>query len=296
MKRGIWSAAAAYVMWGLFPLYWHALEGVPALELIMHRIIWSCLLLGLVLVVTKQGRTLARLASAPKVLGIYSVAAVLVSVNWFTYVWAVNEGFVVETSLGYFINPLISVLFGVVLLRERLRPGQWVAVGMAGSGVAYLTLVYGQLPWIALTLAVTFALYGLVKKLAPLNSVQGLALETGLLSLPAVAYVAFFAGAPGGALLNSSATTVALLVGAGVATTAPLLLFASASRRIPLVWIGLLQYIAPTIQFALGILVFHETMTAERLVGFSAVWLALAIFAVEGALSHRATLVPAQAE
>ena len=296
MKRGVWSAVAAYVMWGLFPLYWAALAHVPALELIMHRIIWSCLLLGVVLAVTRQGGSLLSSVAKPKVLGIYSVAAVLVSVNWFTYVWAVNAGFVVETSLGYFINPLISVVFGVVLLRERLRPAQWVAVGMAASGVIYLTVVYGSLPWIALTLAVTFALYGLVKKLAPLGAVQGLALETGLLFFPAVAYLALFAGAAGGEFVTSSATTIALLVGAGVATTLPLLLFSSASRRIPLVWIGLLQYIAPTIQFALGILVFREVMTAERLVGFSAVWLALAIFAVEGALARRATLVPAGVE
>lgn len=295
-NRGVSSAAIAYVIWGLFPLYWHALAHVPPLEVLMHRIVWSCVLLGGVLVVTRQGTSLLAAARNPRVLGIYTVAAVLVSINWFVYVWAVGQGFVVETSLGYFINPLISVLLGVVLLRERLRRAQWVAVGLAALGVAYLTVSYGQLPWIALSLAVSFALYGLVKKLSPLGSVQGLALETGLLALPAFAFLVFGPASPGGAFVEAQPVTMALLVGAGVATTVPLLLFGSAARKIPLVWIGLLQYIAPTIQFALGILVFHETMTADRLIGFSAVWVALAVFAVEGALAHRATLVPAEAE
>lgn len=289
-------AASAYVMWGLLPLYWHALDGIPAPELLSHRIIWSCLLLGVVLVAGRQMRPLITKVASPRILAIYAIAAVLMGVNWFTYVWAVNAGFVVETSLGYFINPLISVVFGVMFLRERLRAAQWVAVGLAATGVAYLTIIYGSLPWIALTLAVTFALYGLVKKLAPLNSLQGLGLETGLLFAPAAAYVLLFAGEPGGRIVGASAATIALLVGAGVMTTAPLLLFGVAARRIPLVWIGLLQYIAPTIQFMLGVFVFHETMTAEKLVGFSAVWLALAVFAVEGMISHRATLVPAHAE
>lgn len=295
-RRGVSYAAVAYVIWGLFPLYWHALAHVPPLEVLMHRIVWSCVLLGGVLVVTRQWGSLLSAARNPRVLGIYSLAAVLVSINWFVYVWAVGQGFVVETSLGYFINPLISVLLGVVLLRERLRRAQWVAVGLAALGVAYLTVSHGQLPWIALSLAISFALYGFVKKLSPLGSVQGLALETGLLGVPALAYLVVGPASPGGAFIGASPATAALLVGAGVATTVPLLLFGSAARRIPLVWIGLMQYIAPTIQFALGILVFHETMTAERLIGFSAVWVALVVFAVEGALARRATLVPAEAE
>lgn len=295
-RRGVANAAVAYVIWGLFPLYWHALAHVPPLEVLMHRIVWSAVLLGGVLVVTRQRTSLLAAARSPRVLGIYAVAAVLVSINWFIYVWAVGQGFVVETSLGYFINPLVSVLLGVVVLRERLRPAQWVAVGLAAFGVGYLTVTYGQLPWIALSLAVSFALYGLVKKLSPLGSVQGLALETGLLAVPAFAYLAMGPASPGGAFVGAEPRTMALLIGAGVATTVPLLLFGSAARSIPLVWIGLMQYIAPTIQFALGILVFHETMTAERLVGFSAVWVALAVFAIEGALAHRATLVPVEAE
>lgn len=293
MKRGVWHAIAAYVVWGLLPLYWKTLHEVPALQLIAHRVIWSCLLLVGVILISRQGRAFRVAARAPRVFVIYALAAALVSVNWFTYVWAVNAGFVVETSLGYFINPLISVVLGVLFLRERLRTFQWIAVGLATTGVLYLTLTYGSLPWIALTLAVTFALYGLVKKLAPLNSVQGLALETGLLILPAVVYLLAVERTSGGVFLHTSARTGALLVGTGVATTVPLLLFSSATRRIPLLWVGVLQYIAPTIQFLLGVLVFHEAMTAQRLVGFGAVWVALAIFGIEGMLTHRASAFPA---
>lgn len=293
MNRGLWYAIAAYGLWGLFPLYWKALHGVPALELIGHRILWSFVLLALVIFIQRQWKSFRDEAFKPRVLGIYTVAAVLVSVNWFVYVWAVNAGFVVETSLGYFINPLISVLFGVVLLREKLRRFQWVAVGLAAAGVAYLTITYGSLPWIALTLAVSFALYGLVKKLAPLGSVNGLALETAMLSIPALGYLLFLERADTGAFLHSDLRINLLLVGAGFATTIPLLLFASAARRIPLLWIGLLQYIAPTIQFILGVTIYHEVLTTQRLIGFSMVWAALAVFAIEGISAHRASAFPA---
>jgi chloramphenicol-sensitive protein RarD len=293
VNRGLWYAIGAYCAWGLFPLYWKALHGVPALELIGHRILWSFALLAIVILVQRGWKSFAADAFKPRVLGIYTVAAVLVSVNWFVYVWAVNAGFVVETSLGYFINPLISVLFGVVLLREKLRRFQWVAVGLAAAGVTYLTIAYGSLPWIALTLAISFALYGLVKKLAPLGSVNGLALETGMLSLPALAYLLFLDRAGTGAFLHSEPRINLLLVGAGFATTIPLLLFASAARRIPLLWIGLLQYIAPTIQFILGVTIYHEALTTQRLIGFSMVWAALIVFAVEGVLAHRASVFPA---
>lgn len=293
MKRGIGYAVAAYVIWGLLPLYWHALSDVPALLLIAHRVIWSCALLVVVIAITRQSAAFRTAVASWRVFGIYSIAAGLISVNWFTYIWAVNAGFVVETSLGYFINPLISVVFGVVLLRERLRPAQWAAVGIAASGVVYLTWVYGELPWIALTLAITFALYGLVKKLAPLNSVQGLALETGMLFAPALVYLLVASAAADATQSGATPLTWGLLVGTGLATTVPLLLFSSAARRIPLLWVGVLQYIAPTIQFLLGVLVFHEPMTVQRLAGFAAVWLALAVFAIEGVIAHRASLFPA---
>lgn len=297
MRRGIWYAVGAYTIWGLLPLYWKALHVVPALQLISHRIVWSCLLLAGVILLTRQVGTFRAAVRRPRVVPVYAVAAVLLTVNWTVYVWAVNAGFIVETSLGYFINPLISVLLGVAFLNERLRPGQWLAIGVAASGVAFLTWAYGSLPWIALALAGTFATYGLVKKLAPLGSVHGLALETGLVFVPAAVYL-LVAGVRegGGPLLIGGAHTALLLVGTGVATSVPLLLFASAARSIPLLWVGVLQYIAPTLQFLLGVLVYHEPMTAERLVGFAIVWIALAIFGVEGALAHRATLFPATTE
>ena len=290
VKRGVWYGVCAYAMWGLLPLYWHVLHDVPPAQVISNRIIWSCVLLGLALLVARQGRAFWRAIVAPRTLAVYALAAVLISINWFIYVWAVNEGFVVEASLGYFINPLISVLLGVAFLHERLRRTQWVAVGIAAGGVVYLTWTYGSLPWIALTLAVSFALYGLLKKLAPLNSVQGLALETGLLFLPALTYLLYVEQTTGGKFGHTSLATTLLLVGCGVVTTVPLVLFASASKRIPLLWLGLLQYIAPTLQFFLAINVFHEAMSAQRLIGFAAVWVALAIFSVEGLLAHRSSV------
>src|SRR5574340_320905 len=190
-RKGVLYAIGAYLMWGLFPLYWKQLEAIPALQLIGHRIGWSFILLSLVVLVTRQWPAFRSAALNPKILRIYLVAALLISVNWFTYVWAVNAGFVVETSLGYYIYPLFSVLLGVVILRERLRPIQWIPIALATSGVTYLTFTYGSLPWIALTLAFTFGLYGLVKKTAPLGSLYGLTFETGLLFLPALAYLAY---------------------------------------------------------------------------------------------------------
>ncbi len=296
MSRGVWYAVGAYIVWGLLPIYWKILEGVPALQLISHRIIWSFVLLALIVAIWREWRAFFANARAPRVLGVYALAAVLVGVNWLTYVWAVNAGHIVETSLGYFINPLISIVFGVALLRERLRAWQWVAVGLAGTGVVYLTFDYGRLPWIALTLAVTFALYGLVKKFAPLGSVHGLALETGILLVPALGVLAAAEARGGGAFLHSYASTNLLLVGAGVVTTVPLLLFASAARRIPLTLIGVLQYIAPTLQFCLGVFVYRETITAHTLFGFGLVWAALALFGVEGVLSRRQSPFPAVAE
>ncbi len=290
MKRGVWYGISAYVMWGLLPLYWHLLHDVPAAQVISSRIMWSCVLLGFALLISRQGWAFWRAVVVPQTLGVYAVAAVLISINWFIYVWAVNAGFVVEASLGYFINPLISVLLGVAFLHERLRRTQWVAVGIAAGGVVYLTWAHGSLPWIALMLAVSFALYGLLKKLAPLNSVQGLALETGLLFLPALAYLFYVERTTGGKFGHASSATTLLLISCGVVTTVPLVLFASASKRIPLLWLGLLQYISPSIQFFLAIFVFHEVMSAQRLIGFAAVWVALAIFSVEGVLAHRSAV------
>jgi chloramphenicol-sensitive protein RarD len=306
VKRGIWLGVGAYLVWGTFPIYWKMLSHVSATVLICHRIIWSSVLLLSVIVLSRQWTSFRSDVLKPRVFLAYSIAAALISVNWFTYVWGVNNGYIIETSLGYFINPIISVLLGVIFLRERLRAWQWLPIGLAFVGVSYLTLSYGALPWIALTLAFTFATYGFVKKISPLGPVHGLALETTIVLIPAFLYASFVSraggtpllganlltgalliGGGGTPLLGSNALTAVLLIGGGVITTIPLLLFAAATQRIPLSVLGLLQYISPTMQFILGVLVYHEPFTRAQLIGFSIVWTALAIFAVEGFIAHR---------
>jgi chloramphenicol-sensitive protein RarD len=288
MNKGTWYAIGAYGLWGLFPIYWKWLVHVPAAQLLAHRILWSFVSLFLVVMLLREWQALGGALLRARVLGIYMVAAILVGTNWFIYVWAVNAGFIVETSLGYFINPLISVLMGVIFLRERLRPWQWVPVGLAAAGVLYLTYTYGSLPWIALTLAFSWATYGLIKKTSPLGSLSGLTLEAGLLLLPVLIYLGYLEMIGKGAFLHEGVLSDILLVGTGVVTAVPLLLFASAVRRIPLSLIGILQYIAPTLQFLIGVLVYKEPFTVNKLVGFSLVWMALIVFGVESFLTHRA--------
>ncbi len=226
-------------------------------------------------------------ALTPSVVCIYMAAALLVGINWLVYVWAVNAGFIIEASLGYFINPLLSIILGLIFLRERLRAWQWVPIGLTALGVLYLTFTYGRLPWIALTLAFTFGLYGLVKKIAPLGSLFGLALETGLLFLPALLYLVYANSIGQGAFLHTGAISDLLMMGAGLITTVPLLMFASAVQRIPLFLVGILQYITPTLQFLIGVLIYQEPFTTDKLIGFGFVWAALIIFGVEGYLANR---------
>jgi len=286
-KKGILYALGAYSLWGLFPIYWKWLQDVPALQLIGHRIGWSFIMLMIVIFTTKQWTKL-RSTLTWRVLGVYLIAGLLLSINWLIYVWGVNSGHIVETSLGYFINPLLSVLLGVIFLKEYLRPLQWFPIGLAALGVIYLTWTYGSLPWIALSLAFTFGFYGLVKKTAPLGSLYGLTLETGLVFLPALGYLVYVEGAGQGAFGHTGIVADLLMVGAGVVTTIPLLMFASAARRIPLTMVGIMQYIAPTLQFLLGVLLYKEPFTTTNLIGFSLVWVALVIFWVESFLVHRA--------
>lgn len=292
MNKGIWYGIAAYAMWGFFPIYWKLLHEVPALQLLGHRIVWSFLLLLAFIFITKRWKDFRSAAFNGKTLRIYTVAGVLLSLNWLIYVWGVNAGFIVETSLGYFINPLLSVLFGVIFLREKLRPMQWLPVVIAAIGVTYLTVTYGRLPWIALSLAVTFGLYGLVKKLSPLGSVFGLTLETGIVFPIAIIYLTVLQAGGSGAFLHDGTTVDLLLVGAGIVTTIPLLMFASAAKQIPLNMIGVLQYFAPTIQFLIGVFIYKEPFDHTRLIGFSIVWLALIIFWVENLIAHRAPVQP----
>jgi chloramphenicol-sensitive protein RarD len=289
--RGFWSGVGAYASWGVFPLYWKLLAGVPVVQVISHRILWSSVMLAAWVALSGQRASLARATREPGVLRTYALAALLIAVNWAGFIWAVGAGYVVETSLGYYINPLLSVLIGVFVLGESLRPWQWVAIALAASGVLYLTVSLGQVPWISLLLAGSFAMYALVKKRAPLGPVQGLTLETGLLVLPALAVLLWSEHDGSAALGHGPAVQSLLLLGAGAVTTAPLLLFATAAQRIPMLWIGILQYIAPTLQLAIGVLVFREPFSHERVVGFSLVWMALVVFAVEGIAAHRAASV-----
>jgi chloramphenicol-sensitive protein RarD len=285
---GIWSALGAYVCWGLFPIYWKFLAATPAPILLCHRVVWSCVVLLLVLAATRQLNDLRRALLQPKMLGVYALAAVLIAANWLTFVWAVNHKYIVETSLGYFINPLLNVVVGYLFFSERMRKLQWVALTLAASGVAYLTWSYGTVPWIALILASTFGLYGVVKKLAPLNALLGLSLETLILLLPAAIYLGIAANVYQQPIGSSTVNGWTLLAGTGVVTTIPLVLFAAAAQRIPLVLVGLFQYIAPSLQFLIGVLVYQEPFTAERQLGFSVVWIALFLFAAENLNYQRA--------
>jgi chloramphenicol-sensitive protein RarD len=292
MNKGILNGIAAYLLWGVFPIYWKLLHDVPAMQVIGHRIIWSFALLILFILLTKQWKEFRSAALTPKTLGIYSIAGALLTVNWLVYVWGVNAGFIVETSLGYFINPLISVLLGVIFLHERLRPTQWIPVVLATAGVTYLTVAYGRLPWIALSLAFSFGFYGFVKKLAPLGSLYGLTLETGIVFPIALLYLAFVALSGTGAFSHEGAQIDLLLIGAGVVTTIPLLMFASAARQIPLTVVGLLQYIAPTMQFLIGVFLYKEPFDRAHLIGFGVVWIALVIFWVENFMANRMPVQP----
>jgi len=280
MNSGILAAIGAYVSWGLLPIYWKLLGHVPTSQLLSHRIAWSFAVLAIFLGLTRRFAKL-RGDLCPTVWGSYVMASMLIGVNWFIYVWSVNAGYIVEASLGYFINPLLSVLLGVFFMRERLRRLQWLPLGLAAAGVIYLTVQYGRLPWIALTLAVTFSLYGLVKKKAPLGAFEGLTLETGLLLMPALFWLGWSEFSGAGAFLHSGTDSDLLLVGADVVTTAPLVLFAAAAHRIPLSMIGILQYIAPTIQFLIGVFMYHEPFSRTQFTGFSMVWLAVLLFWLE---------------
>lgn len=288
MKQGILAGIGAYLLWGLFPIYWKLLLDVPAIEILAHRMVWSLVVMVLILAIGKDRTWLKEALRNRRTLLTYTLAAALLGVNWYTYIWAVNAGFVVESSLGYFINPLVSMLFGVVFLKEHLRGGQILAVSLAVAGVLYLTFSYGALPWIALVLSMTFGLYGLIKKTAPLGSARGFTLETLALFIPAFGFLVFLEVQGVGAFGHQSALTTTLLAFAGPVTSIPLLLFGVAARRIPLSMVGFLQYIAPTGQFLLGVLAYHEPFPAERLVGFAIIWTALAVYSLEGVLfNHR---------
>jgi chloramphenicol-sensitive protein RarD len=280
-RRGVWLAVAAYGLWGVLPVYWKLLQRVPAPEILAHRILWSLVFLTALVGVRREWRTLAT-AFRPAHLRIYAAAAGLLAVNWLTFIWAVNTGRIVETSLGYFINPLVSVALGVLVLRERLRRGQAGCVALAGAAVVWLAAREGAPPWVALVLAGSFALYGLLKKQAPLPALPGLVLETALLALPALIFWgALEAG--GRAAFGHAGPRLTLLLGfTGVVTALPLLLFAAAARQVSLTTLGLLQYLAPSLQLLIGVLVFGEPFGRDRALAFALIWTALALYWLEG--------------
>jgi len=277
-RQGIAYASAAYLVWGLFPLYFALLHGVPPAEVLGHRIVWS---LAVVLLLLAWRRNFAWLPGAlrnGRVLRSFAASATLIALNWFIYIWAVTNQRVVDASLGYFITPLVNVLTGTLLLHERLRPPQWLAVGLAALGVLWLTVAAGTVPWIALVLAATFSTYGLLRKTAPLGALEGLTIETLLLAPLALAGLAWATLQGGTVFMQAPPQQQVLLVVAGPLTALPLLLFATGARRIPLSVLGMLQYLGPSVQLALGLWVFHEPFGADRLVGFLLIWTACAAF------------------
>ena len=287
MNKGLLYAIGAYASWGFLPLFWKLLQQVAPAEILAHRIVWACLItLGLILA-RGQLSALGTALRRPRVLLTFTASALLLSLNWFIYIWAVNSGHVVETSLGYFINPLVSVLLGMLFLGERLRLGQGLAIGLAGGGVLYLTFAYGAPPWIALTLAVSFAIYGLLRKTASLESLVGLTLETLLIVPLALGFLVYQETTVGGAFGHQGLGTTLLLACAGLVTAVPLLLFGAGARKLTLTTLGLTQYIAPTLQFSLGVLLYGEALTPQRLLGFGLIWLALVVYSLEGLVRGR---------
>ena len=275
-------------MWGFFPIYFKALQDVSPLQIMLNRVVWSFVFLAGILLARREWPALRVELRSRRTLALYTLAGVLLATNWLVYIYGVNTGRVVETSLGYFINPLVSVALGVIFLRERLRPLQWVPIGLAAVGVAYLTLQVGTVPWIALALAFSFGFYGLLKKISPLGSLHGLSAETLAIFFPAAFYL-MVVGFQGTGSLGSTPQTTFLLVLSGVVTVIPLLLFAQAALSVPLWAIGLLQYIAPTCQFLLGVFLYGESFDQTRLIGFSIIWSALILFSVESVYTSRRT-------
>lgn len=280
--RGLAAAAAAFTIWGLFPVYLHALGGVSALQVIAHRIVWSCLFLVTWLLLRGQLGVLSVTLARPALLARLAVTATLISCNWLVYVWSVTHNHIVDTSLGYYINPLVNVLLGVVVLRERLNRAQWIAVGLAAVAVLYLALRAGRPPWIAGTLAVSFSLYGLLRKIISVDALPGLTTETLLLMPLAVAYLAWCQWSGSGALTTQGPGIAALLVGSGLVTAIPLFLFAYGARALPYSTVGVLQYIAPTLQLMCGVVFFGEAFGPALAAGFVLIWLALLVYAADG--------------
>jgi chloramphenicol-sensitive protein RarD len=287
MQRGILYAALAYLLWGLFPLYFIGLREVSSLEVLAHRVVWSLVFLGLLLAARRQYGWLAGALRDRALLMRFATSAALLAINWFVYIWAISQGRVVEASLGYFITPLANVLTGRLVLHERLSRPQWIAVALAALGVGWMTLRLGALPWIALTLAASFSTYGYLRKTASLGALEGLALETIVLAPAALLGLGWALWQGSSALPHLGLTGQLLLVGVGPLTAVPLLLFAAGARRIPLAVLGMLQYLGPSIQLGLGVWFFHETFSGARAQGFMLIWAACAVFSTDLLLRQR---------
>jgi len=278
MNSGVLFALGAYLSWGLFPLYFRQIAAIPALQIVAHRTLWSLVFVAVVLLVTRNLAWLKTVSAATW--RRFAVSATLIAINWLTYVWSVGHGHVIDASLGYFINPLVNVALGFAVLHERPRPVQWFAVGLAAFGVIWLTVAAGRLPWVALVLAVSFGLYGLMRKTAVLGAIEGLTLETLILAPLAAGGLIWWS--QDGSMAGQTAVDWAWLIGTGPVTAGSLLLFAAGARRIPLATLGLVQYVSPSLQFLLGVFLFKEPMDATRLVAFAFIWGALAVYSAEG--------------
>lgn len=275
---GIGAATSAFVMWGLLPIYWKLLQRVPAYEILCHRMAWSLVVTLVLLAFMGKLKDFFALFRQKKQFFFFLLTACILSVNWLIYIWAVNADHIIEASLGYFINPLVSVCFGVIFLKERIRSWQWFSVFLAFMGVSYLTWLYGRIPWISLSLASTFACYGLLRKITTVPPLEGLCLETSMLFIPACGFLLFLEIQDQGTFLHEPLSRSLFLIGTGVATTAPLLCFCYAAQKIPLYLVGLLQYLAPTINLFVGIYLYGEPFPLERMVGFIIIWVALGVF------------------
>jgi len=289
-RRGFWYGFGAYFLWGVFPLYFPLLEPTGAIEVLAQRILWSLAFVAVLLMMTRGWSRVRAVVADRRRLRFVAVGSVLIAVNWGVFIWAVLNGHVLESSLGYFINPLVLIFLGVVVMGERLRRMQWVAIGLATVAVVVLTVDYGRPPWVALTLAFSFGTYGLMKKKADIGAVEGLGLETLMLAPVALAYIGWVEVDGGAVFGHEGAGNMLLLAGAGVITAVPLLLFGGAATRVPMSTLGLLQYIAPTMHFVLGLVFFGETMTTARWVGFVLVWIALVMLTAESLVSRRRLL------
>jgi chloramphenicol-sensitive protein RarD len=292
VNKGFLAAMSAFGIWGLFPLYFHRLHEVSAVQVIAHRIVWSCLFVLAWIGQRGEFPTLRATLADRSLVWRLAMSATLITINWLTYVWGVTHGHVVETSLGYFMGPLVNVLLGVVLLSERLSPAQWSAVALAVAGVGYLTVMTGSLPWIALTLAFSFATYGLIRKIVKVESLPGLATETLLLVPFAGAYLLWCESAGIGALGHAAPAFDALLIGSGPLTAIALFLFAYGTRLLPYSTVGVLQYITPTLQFICGVFALHEPFERARAVGFGIIWAALLLYTAEGLRLSRGQRAP----